>query len=88
MNMNTKDLIGLAVQTRSGTPIGKVVSLDVDADTGRVAIFHVKSGNIVTGLLSDEVMVPWASVIELTPKALIVADATVPAGAQALAKAG
>ncbi len=88
MNMNTKDLIGLPVQTRSGIAIGKVVSLDMDVDTGRVVSFHVKSGNLVTGLLSDELMISWASVVELKPKALIVADNTVPAGASLLAKAG
>lgn len=88
MNLNTKDLIGLAVQTRSGSAIGKVASFDVDADSGRIVTFNVKPGNLVTGLLADDLMISWASVLELTPKALIVSDATVPVGAKALAKAG
>lgn len=88
MNIHSKELIGLPVHTRAGLAIGKVASLDVDMDTGRIAAFYVKSGNLVTGLLADELMVSWASVIELTSDALIVADNTVPAGATLLAKAG
>lgn len=88
MNIHSKELIGLPVRTRSGLAIGKVASLDVDMDTGRIVTFYVKSGNLVTGLLADELMVSWASVIELTAEALMVADNTVPAGATLLAKAG
>lgn len=87
MNINTRDLVGLPVQTRSGNSIGKVASLDVDTDTGRVAAFHVKSGGLVAGLLGDELLVSWDAVIELTSKALIVADATVPSGVGVLVKA-
>ncbi|MCK9361613.1 PRC-barrel domain-containing protein [Patescibacteria group bacterium] len=88
MTINSKDLIGLPVQTRSGHALGKVASIDVDVDTGRIGTFHVKAGGLVTGLLADELMVSWASVFELTADALIVADTTVPAGATVLAKAG
>lgn len=88
MDIGLKDLVGLAVRTRSGTAAGKLASFDVDADTGRISLFRVKSGGLVAGLLGDELLVPWSSVIELTPDALIVADAAVPVGAAALAKAG
>lgn len=88
MDIGLRDLIGLAVRTRSGAAIGKLASFDVDADTGRISLFRVKSGGLVAGLLGDELLVPWASVIELTTEALVVADTTVPVGATALAKAG
>jgi sporulation protein YlmC with PRC-barrel domain len=88
MNLNSRVLIGLAVETNSGKAIGKVVSIDVDADTGRIAVFRVKAGGLVAGLLSDELDVTWDSVIELTAEKLVVADATVPQGATQLAKAG
>jgi sporulation protein YlmC with PRC-barrel domain len=88
MNINSRILIGLAVETNSGKAIGKVASVDVDADTGRIAIFHVKAGGLVAGLLSDELDVSWDAVIELTSEKLVVADATVPQGATLLAKAG
>jgi sporulation protein YlmC with PRC-barrel domain len=88
MNIHSKELIGLPAHTRSGLVIGKVASLDIDMETGRIANFYVKSGNLVTGLLADELMISWASVIELTSEALIVADNTVPVGATLLAKAG
>ena len=88
MNINSRVLIGLAVETNSGKAIGKVASVDVDADTGRIAIFHVKAGGLVAGLLSDELDVSWDAVIELTSEKLVVADATVPQGATLLAKAG
>ncbi len=88
MNLNSRILIGLHVETNSGKAIGKVASIDVDADTGRISIFHVKAGGLVAGLLSDELDVSWDAVIELTAEKLVVADATVPQGATQLAKAG
>ncbi|KAA0207003.1 PRC-barrel domain containing protein [Candidatus Uhrbacteria bacterium] len=87
MILNSKAMSGLPVETRSGQSLGRIASFDVDADTGRIKTFHVKSGNLVSGLLGDELMVDWGQVLELTEMRLVVADSAVPAGERALAKA-
>lgn len=87
MRLNSKDLMGLPVHTRSGTALGKVSSLDVDCDTGRIATMHVKTRGLVPGLMDHELMVTWDQIIEITEKEVIVQDNTVPAGASALATA-
>jgi sporulation protein YlmC with PRC-barrel domain len=87
MHLNSKELIGLPVVTKSGTGLGKLASIDVDADSGRLVTLHVKTRGIVPGLMSDEVLVGWASVIEMTNERIVVADAAVTAGATAFARA-
>ncbi len=87
MILNSKAMAGLPVAKRSGQTLGKLASFDVDADTGRIKTFHVKSGNLVSGLLGDELMIAWDQVLELTETRLVVADNAVPAGERALAKA-
>lgn len=87
MILNSKAMIGIPVETRAGQSLGRLGSVDVDAETGRIKTFHVKSGNLVSGLLGDELMIAWEQVIELTNERLLVADTAFPAGSRALAKA-
>lgn len=87
MLLNTRSFAGLPVETRGGVSVGRLVSADVDADTGRIATFHVKSGGLVSGLLSDELMIAWDQVVEWTDEKLMVADGAVPADSRVLAKA-
>lgn len=87
MHLNSKEFIGLPVVTKSGTALGKLASIDIDADSGRLVTLHVKTRGIVPGLLSDELLIGWASVIEMTDERIVVADASVAAGATAFARA-
>lgn len=85
MILNSKTLIGLHVRTQSGTAVGKVASLDLDADTGHLVTLHVKTPGIVHGLLNEELAISWGQIVEITEKEVIVKDGTVPVGARALA---
>ncbi len=85
MVLNSKDLSGVPVRTKSGVLLGKCASLDLDSDTGRLEAIRVKARGFVSGLLGDVLVVPWSSILELNDKLIIVADAAVPAGATVLA---
>ncbi len=85
MILNSKTLIGLHVRTQAGTAVGKVTSLDVDADTGRLVTLYVKTPGIVPGLLNQELAISWGQIVEITEKEVIVKDGTVPVGGRALA---
>ncbi len=87
MTLNTKAILGIPVETRSGQSLGRLGSLDVDSETGRVKTFHVKSGNLVAGLLGDELMIAWDQVVEWTSERLVVVDSALPVGSRALARA-
>lgn len=86
MTVNSKRLAGTPVVTRAGASLGKLVSLDFDADTGHLAALHVSTG-LVKGLLSDELVIGWGQVVEMTPEKIIVSDTAIPAGASVIATA-
>lgn len=87
MRINSKQLIGLPVVTKGGINLGKVHSLDIDTENGRIAVFRVKTGNLVKGLLEDDALVDWSQVVEMTKDQLIVSDAAVPNAERVLASA-
>lgn len=88
MNLNSKTLVGTPVKTRSGTFLGKLASLDFEADTGRLAALRVRVRGMVPGLLDDEALVAWAQVVSLGEREIIVEDAAIKAGSAVLAQKG
>lgn len=78
MTINSKELVGVNVETRSGEHVGKVASLDIVIQTGHLAAIRVKLPGIISGLLSDEISVVWIDIIEITPKLVIISDGAVP----------
>lgn len=74
MLLNTKDMTGIPVVTRSGQSIGKVASFDLDDTTGAMARLHVKTGGLVAGLLRNELFVAATSVISMSPERVVIAD--------------
>ncbi|MCC7523123.1 PRC-barrel domain-containing protein [Candidatus Uhrbacteria bacterium] len=81
MIINSKDISGIPVFTKLGIPLGKCSSLDIDADTGRLESIRIKSG-----VLTEEHVVAWNSIIEMSPEKIIVADGIIPAAASVLAR--
>jgi len=77
MIVNTKEMAGVPVVTRSGQPVGKVASFDVDAETGRLAVLRAKTRGLLPGLLSDELLIEWNAIIAFGTERVIVADAAV-----------
>lgn len=77
MIVNTKDMLGVPVVTRSGQMVGKVTSFDLDASTGQMMRLHVKTRGLVAGLLQNELYVAASSVIRLSLESVVIADAAV-----------
>jgi sporulation protein YlmC with PRC-barrel domain len=86
MRVNTKQLIGMPVDTKSGSALGRVASADFDAETGRIATLHVKARNVIQGLLNEEFLVDWSQIVEITEAHVVVQDTTVPEGVRSFAQ--
>jgi len=86
MNLNSRALVGTPVRTRSGTPVGKLASLDFEAETGHLAALRVRVRGMVPGLLDDEILVAWSQVVSLDEREIVVEDASVAARASILAR--
>ena len=86
MVLNSKRLGGTLVRTKSGERLGKVASLDFDADTGRLAAIHVTPHGAVASLLAGELLVAWSSVYSMSEEEVVVEDSVVPVTARRLAK--
>jgi sporulation protein YlmC with PRC-barrel domain len=85
MLVNTKDMIGVPVHTKSGEHVGKVANFDLDVLTGHLQTMHVKTKGIMAGVMSEDIMVPWDAIIEMSAEKVVVRDGVVPIKGGALA---
>lgn len=86
MNVNSKEMGGVQVETRSGMTVGKVASFDLDGATGRLVSMRVKSRGLAA-VMADELIVSWDAIVEITPEKVVVMDGWRPVGSEALAQA-
>ncbi len=84
MRFNTKDILGLKVETKSGENVGRVASFDFEGDTGHLQSMHVKHSGLISGIMSEHLIVDWMSLLEITPEKVVIADAVVPVQAPAV----
>ena len=75
MVINTKELISLPVRTVAGTAIGKVSSIDFDAETGRLIAILVNPKSMVSALSRGDLLIQWDQIVEITAKQVTVKDA-------------
>lgn len=87
MVINSKSLVGVPVRTAAGQMVGKLASLEIDAETGRISVLRVRVRGMVPGLLDDESFVAWSQVVSMSEKEIVVVDAIAPATAR-LVKSG
>ena len=73
MRMSNSDLIGLAVETKSGDHLGKVADFEVNTDTGKIENIHVKTG-LIQGLWHEQLVIAHNQIIEITKEKVIVED--------------
>lgn len=85
MLLNTKEMVGVAVLTRSGQSVGKVISFDLDAVTGQMMRLRIQTGGLVAGLLHTELYVVATAVISMSLESVVIADAAVTVGESASA---
>ncbi len=87
MLLNTKQLTGVPVITRTGARVGKVVSFDVNDLTGRLAVMRVKASGLVARLTDDELLIPWDAILAMTETSITIVDGVVPVTMNTLAAA-
>lgn len=80
-------MTGVMVETRSGRRVGKVASFDLDGATGRLVTLQVKPHGLVAGLTSENLIIPWEAIVDMSYERVLIADAVVPAGSSAIAQA-
>ncbi|MFZ2804004.1 MAG: PRC-barrel domain-containing protein [Patescibacteria group bacterium] len=85
MTVNSKELVNAPVRTQAGQAIGRVASVDFEADTGRLAALHVRIRGMVPHLLDNELLVSWSQIVSITKDEVVVKDTSVPADATAIA---
>lgn len=72
-----KGLIGLAVETRSGMAVGKVVDLEIDPEQHLVLKYQVKTSRLLPGLFSRSLLIDREQVVAISSKKMIVEDSSV-----------
>jgi sporulation protein YlmC with PRC-barrel domain len=84
MNLNSKDLINLPVETKSGIFLGKVFDFELETDSGIITKFYVKRGNLIEGLLKrEQLIISRNQVISLDKEKMVVEDGLIKAEAEA-----
>ena len=71
MRIQNNDLVNLPVYTKSGEHLGKVSSFEIDADSGKIENFYVKTG-LIEGLWHEQLVIHHSQVIEITAEKMVV----------------
>ncbi|MFC1599056.1 hypothetical protein ACFL2U_03580 [Patescibacteria group bacterium] len=77
MLINEQQFKKVRVQTQGGQDLGFLAGFDLDTDTGKIAKYHVKSKNIITGLLANRLIIDKEQVISFDQQKMIVEDTAV-----------
>lgn len=77
--MQLKQLLNLEVYTQSGQYLGKIVDLEINADTGHIITYIVKSSNVIKNLFREKLLINSSQVISISSEKMIVEDASIQA---------
>ncbi len=78
MYISWEQLYRLPVVTEMGTKLGIVIGIDIQASSHSISNYHVKPGNIVTGLLSQDLLIKPDQVIDISETQMTVKENSVP----------
>lgn len=74
MRLRVKDIKGLPVETKSGTPLGKVGDVIVEGDDHRVVQYVVRKSHSLAKILPAELLVAREQVVSLDAEKMVVED--------------
>ena len=80
MFIDNKNLIGLPVETKSGLPLGKIKSFEINSETQAIERYVVKSRNLIGKLLREELgelVIGRNQVISIDEAKMVVEDGMV-----------
>lgn len=75
--MQAVSIFGLAVETQSGTTLGKVTGVEVDPESQAVQRYQVSRGNMLARLVEGmpaQLLVDPAQVVSITEEKMVVVD--------------
>ncbi len=78
MILKNNDLINLPVYTRSNQHLGRVAGFEIDQQTQQIVRYEVKSGGIISDLLSKKLLVSREQVVSINSEKMVVEDTAVP----------
>ncbi|MBI3291091.1 PRC-barrel domain-containing protein [Candidatus Falkowbacteria bacterium] len=73
MKISSSDLINLPVYTEGGDHLGRVLSFDVDASSGQVSHYYVRTG-LIQGLWHEQLMIHQSQVVSVSKQKMIVEE--------------
>ncbi len=76
MQLSSKQLIGLSVQTKSGNDLGSVSELIVDVDSHEIEQYSVQP-DLIHGLFGKKLLVHRSQVLAITDERMVVEDLVV-----------
>jgi sporulation protein YlmC with PRC-barrel domain len=77
----------LTARTRSGTQLGKVMVVEIDEATGRIATFLVAANGLLSVLSDKTLAIAWSQIVDWQGDEIVVDDAVERLGAANLAVA-
>lgn len=77
----------LLARTKSGILLGKVIAIEVDRRTGRIADFLVVPNHMFAAFYDKAQVIAWTQVIDWLEEEIVVSDAVVEAESKYIALA-
>ncbi|MFA6099156.1 MAG: hypothetical protein WCV50_06500 [Patescibacteria group bacterium] len=77
MRISKGDLIGLPAYTLSENFLGKVSDFDLDPVSHFITHYHIKSGDLIKGLLNQELLVAKDQVLSISKEKMVVEDSII-----------
>ncbi len=74
MVIDSKTLIGLPVETRSGRSVGKVSAVEIDAETHAVTHYRVRPRQTIQGLFANELIIAPSQVVSVSAERMVVEE--------------
>lgn len=77
MIINSKDLIGLSVETKSGLILGKIKNFEIDSETQMIFRYIIKSRNLISKFLSEsdeQLIINKNQVVSINKEKMVVED--------------
>jgi sporulation protein YlmC with PRC-barrel domain len=74
MLISSQKLIGLKVETQSGTYIGRVQSFEVEVDTQGIVAYSIKPSLLEGGPFSEELRVHQGQVVSISDEKMVIMD--------------
>ncbi|MCD4705533.1 PRC-barrel domain-containing protein [bacterium] len=75
--INSKKIIGLPVETKSGEQLGKIFDFELEIDSQTILKYYVKSSNILEEFFKKELIIHRSQVLLISNKKMIVKDGIV-----------